>query len=66
MTKAPTPTEKSKKQRDTIKRHQNFDYTAIADRPRAVSWSNSSHQRERNDHWSLWYICCLIIDLNYM
>ena len=43
MTKDPTLTEKSKKQRDNIKkRHQNFDYTTIADR-RTVSWSNSSH-----------------------
>ena len=25
------------------KRHQNFDYTTIADRLRTVSWSNSSH-----------------------
>ena len=25
------------------RRHQNFDYTTIADRLRTVSWSNSSH-----------------------
>ena len=25
------------------KRHQNFDYTTIADRLRTVSWSNNSH-----------------------
>ena len=25
------------------KRHQNFDYTTIADRLRTVSWSNESH-----------------------
>ena len=32
MTKAPTPTEKSKKQRDNIKNvTKNFDYTTIAD-----------------------------------
>ena len=33
MTNAPTLTEKSKKQRDKSnkKRHQNFDYTTIAD-----------------------------------
>ena len=37
MTKAPTLTEKSKKQRDNIKkRHKNFDYTTIADRLRTV------------------------------
>ena len=43
MTKAPTPTEKSKKQRDNIKNaNKNFDYTTIADRLRTVSWSNSS------------------------
>ena len=43
MTKTPTPTAKSKKQHDnmiTLKRHQNFDYTTIADRLRTVSWSN--------------------------
>ena len=44
MQKAPTPTEKSKLQRDnTKKRHQNVDYTTIADWLRTVSWSNSSH-----------------------
>ena len=44
MTKAPTPTEKSKKQRDNIKNAtKNVDYTMIADRLRTVSWSNSSH-----------------------
>ena len=44
MTKAPTPTEKSKKHRDNIKNAtKNFDYTAVADRLRTVSWSNSSH-----------------------
>ena len=44
MTKTPTPTDKSEKQRDNIKkRHQNFDYTTIADRLRTVSWSNRSH-----------------------
>ena len=36
MTKAPTPTEKSK----------NFDNTAIADRLRTVSWDNDSHPTE--------------------
>ena len=44
MTKAPTPTEKSKKQRDNIKKAtKNFDNTAIVDRLRTVSWSNRSH-----------------------
>ena len=46
MTKAPTPTEKSKKQRDnTPKKNatKNFDYTTIADRLRTVSWKNNSH-----------------------
>ena len=44
MTKAPTPTEKSKKQRDNIKNAtKDFDYTTIADWLRSVSWSNSSH-----------------------
>ena len=44
MTKAPTPTEKSKKQRDNIKNAtKNFDYTTIADRLTTVSWNNSSH-----------------------
>ena len=38
VTKAPTPTEKSKKQRDNIKNAtKNFDYTTIADRLRTVS-----------------------------
>ena len=44
MTKAPTLTEKSKRQRDNIKdATKNFDFSAIADRPRTVSWTNSSH-----------------------
>ena len=44
MTNAFTLTEKSKKQRDNVKkRHQNFDYTTIADRPRTVSWNNRSY-----------------------
>ena len=42
MTKALTPTEKSKKQRDNIKT-KNFDWTTITDRLTTVSWSNSSH-----------------------
>ena len=46
MTKAPTPTEQSKKQRPWQHKNatKNFDYTTIADRLRTVSWSNSSHQ----------------------
>ena len=44
MTKAPTPTEKSKGAtllyKDVTK---NLDYTAIADRLRTVSWSNYGH-----------------------
>ena len=43
MTKAPTPTEKSKKQRDNRKRHEKFDDTTIADRLGTVSWGNDSH-----------------------
>ena len=45
MTKAPTSTEKSKKnqQSDNTKRHQNFDYTTIADRIRTVIWNTKSH-----------------------
>ena len=43
MTKAPTPTEKSKNDRDNIQNAtKNLDYTTIADRLRTVSWSNSS------------------------
>ena len=39
ITKAATPTEKSKTQRDNIKHAtKNFDYTTIADRLRTVSW----------------------------
>ena len=36
MTKAPTPTEKSKSTK-------NFDYTTIADRLWTVNWGNDSH-----------------------
>ena len=44
MTKAPTPTEMSKGQSDnTINATKKFDYKAIADRLRTVSWSNYSH-----------------------
>ena len=44
MTNAPTLTERSKKQRDTIKNAtKNFDYTMIADRLRTVSWINNSY-----------------------
>ena len=42
MTKAPTLTEKSKKERDNIKNAtKNFDYSTIADRLRTVSWSTA-------------------------
>ena len=44
MKKAPTPTEKFKRQRDNITiATKNFDYTTIADRLRTVRWSNTSH-----------------------
>ena len=44
MTKAPTPTEKSKKQRDIMKNAtKNFDYATIEDRLRAVSLIYSSY-----------------------
>ena len=40
MTKAPTPTDKSKKQRDNTKKATKiFDYTTIANRLKTVSWS---------------------------
>ena len=43
MTKAPTPTEKSKTQRrDHKNASKNFDYTVIEDPLRTVSWSNNS------------------------
>ena len=45
MTQAPTPTEKSKKQRDNTKTPpKNFDYTTITDRLSTVSWGNDSTQ----------------------
>ena len=41
MTKAPTPAEMSKRESDnTNNATRKFDYTAIADRLRTVSWSN--------------------------
>ena len=41
MTKAHTPTEMSKRQSDNINSAtKKFDYTAVADRLRTVSWSN--------------------------
>ena len=43
MTKAPTPTEKSKKQSDNKKHHKTFDYTTIADRLKTVNSANDSH-----------------------
>ena len=45
MTKALTPTEKSKKQRDNTKKcHQNIDYTPVADRLRTVNLSNDRYR----------------------
>ena len=41
MTKATTPTEKSRKQRDNATKI--FDYTTIVGRLRTVGWSNNSH-----------------------
>ena len=47
MTKAPTRTEKSKKERDNTKHAtKNFEYTPISDRVMTVSWSKSSHPTE--------------------
>ena len=44
MTKAHTPTEMSKGQSDNSNNvTKKFDYTAVADRLRTVSWSNFSH-----------------------
>ena len=44
MTKAPTPTEMSKRLSDnTNNATKKFDYTAVADQLRTVSWSNYSH-----------------------
>ena len=44
MTKAPTSTEMSKGQSDnTNNATKKFDYIAIADRLRTVSWSNYGH-----------------------
>ena len=44
ITKAPTPTEMSKGQSEnTNNATKKFDYTAIADRLRTVSWSNYRH-----------------------
>ena len=44
MTKVPTPTEQSKKQRDNTKNaSKNFDYTTIADQIWTVRWSDNNH-----------------------
>ena len=44
MTKAPTPKENFKQQRDNTKNPiKSLDYTTIADRLRTVSWSIDSH-----------------------
>ena len=43
-TKAPTPIEMSKEQSDnTNNATKKFDYTAVADRLRTVSWDNYGH-----------------------
>ena len=44
MTKAPSPTENSKKQNDNIKTPKKIDYGTIADRRRTVSWNDNNHQ----------------------
>ena len=43
MTKAPSPTEKSKKQHDNKKATKNLNYSTTADRLKTVSWNNNSH-----------------------
>ena len=44
MTKAPIPTEMSKRQSDnTNNATKKFDYTVVAERLRTVSWSNYDH-----------------------
>ena len=44
MTKALTPTKMSKGQKDNRKNAtKKFDYTAVTDRLRTVSWSTYSH-----------------------
>ena len=44
MTKAPTPAEMSKGQNDNTNNvTKMFDYRAVADRLRTVSWSNNGH-----------------------
>ena len=45
MTKAPTPTEKFKKQWQQ-KHHKTFDYTTIADRLRTVNSGIDNHQTD--------------------
>ena len=43
MTNPPIPTENSKTKGQYTNAIKNFDYTTIADRPRTVSWNNTSH-----------------------
>ena len=43
MTKTPIATENSKTNGQQEDATKNFDYTAIADRLRTVSWRNNSH-----------------------
>ena len=57
MTKAPTPTEMSKGQSDNINSAtKKFDYTAVAERLRTVSWSNYGHLTGVNDKISSFII----------
>ena len=52
MTKAPTPTEKSKKQRDNVKNaNKNFYYTTIADQLRT---SKLMEDRKNFTHFVCW------------
>ena len=39
----PLHPQKTPKSKVKTQRHQNFDYTLIADRHRTVSWSDDSH-----------------------
>ena len=56
MKKAHTPTEMSKGQSDNINNAtKKFDYTAVADRLRTVSWSNYSHPTGGRDFYQKEY-----------
>ena len=53
MTKAPTPEEMSKGQSDnTNNATKKFDYTAVADRLRTVSWSNYGKKDKMSIFWT--------------